>query len=344
MKRLLSVLLSLALVLAMMPAFAEEPVPQTDAEPAPQADTEPAPQTDTDTVGQEIDKLLEELDQWLNGLSNDAQEAAGQAGEWADKKLDELGKGAEKLGQESQAAADSVLEWLEKQWKELTENAGEQADALKGEMSDAWDSLSKGAEDLFSRLNEGWESMKDGIAQFFGKFDQSGKLIVRETILEEIALVEELSAEHEVPISEELRALLDGMKAFAEDPDMELPETPADDKPLTDFLAQIGVDEATFQQLLGERVEDRLTKLGIGAESKGLRDYMEETGIAFNSAALRAQDRLERYASGALEMTEEDVSKAVEILKDWAKQAGVDEAKLTEMILKNLETAPAEVE
>ena len=102
-------------------------------------------------------------------------------------------------------------------------------------------------------------------------------------------------------------------------------------------MQEIGLDDDTFKARLSERFEIRLKRLGIEAEAACLSEYMAEHGLAFTSAASRAQDRLNRYAAGTLELTDEQFDQAVDIINKWAKEAGIDEAELAKRIMDYME-------
>ena len=69
---------------------------------------------------------------------------------------------------------------------------------------------------------------------------------------------------------------------------------------------------------------------------------MAENGLTFSSAALRAQDRLNRYAAGTLEMTDEELEKAANIVTEWCNQTGIPEDDLAMEILQYAENMNAQ--
>ena len=160
---------------------------------------------------------------------------------------------------------------------------------------------------------------------------------IREGLLEYAALIEEIAEEHSAGIPEEIQGQLDAIRQYAEgetEADVKL-----DDGSLESWLSSLGVSPDEMQVQLKERYEKRMTRLSIVAGSTALSEYMTAHGLTFSSAALRAQDRLNRYATGSLDMTEEQIAQAKDILKGWCRDAGVDEKELIRLYMDQIKEA-----
>ena len=323
MKRFCAIMLSIMLLATFIPTMAEEPATEPTIGQRLDAFLEGLSSWIDDTV-EEVEKTAGEVSDWANERWDDVQEEAGEIIDWIKDKADSIGKSAEESGK-------TALEWVEANWKTLIEKSSEQTRGLKSRVDGWWESLSGGAEELFMGLGESWNSLKGDISKYAEIIAIGSQVIVRESLLEAVSLVEDLAAEHEADIPDNIREILDTMKNYAENPETELK---LDDQALTEYLNGLGVDDETFKSLLSERFKKRITFLGIEAENACLQEYMTENGLTFSSAARRAQDRLNRYASGALQMTEEEFNQAVSIISNWAKEAGVDEGVLAERILE----------
>ena len=330
MKRFCATMMSIVLLFTFVPAMAEEPT------------------TDEPTIGQRLDAWLEELNTWIDDTVEEVEKTAGEVSDWATERWDDIQDDAgeiidwikdkaDSFGKSAEESGKSALEWVENSWKDLIEKSSEQTRGLKSQVDEWWDSLSEGAGELFAQFSADWNDLKDNIGKYAEMIAIGSQVVIRESLLETVSLVEDLAAEHDIAIPDNVRQMLDAMKNYAENQDAEVTELRMDEQALTEFLGEMGIDEETFQNQLSERFKNRLTKLGIEAESISLNEYMAENGISFSSAALRAQDRLNRYAAGTLEMTEEEYDKAVEILKNWVKEAGIDEEALTQSVLEYME-------
>ena len=327
MKRIFAIITCLALLLTFIPAPAEEPA------------------ADKPSIGQRLDAWLEELNtllddtaaeiektagdvsEWANGQWQDIQKEADEFAEWIRTKTDSIGKSAEESGR-------TALEWAEANWKALIEKSSEQTRSIGSKADEWWNSLNEGAKELFERIGNSWNELEGNVKEYSELIALGTRILIRESLLETVSLVEDLAAEHDAVIPENIRQILDAIKAYAEGPGAENTELRIDEEALTGFLKELGVDEAAFQAQMNDRFRVRLQKLGIEAENVSLGEMITAKGISFSSAALRAQDRLNRYAAGKLEMTEEEYNKALEIISSWAKDAGIDE---TELVRKTLE-------
>ena len=327
MKRLIALVLSALLVFTLVPATAEQPA------------------EDDITIGQKLDAFLEELNTWLDDTVDEVEKTAEDVADWANEQWDSVEDGAaevidwisdkaDTIGKNAEESGKTALEWVESNWKTLMEKSTEQTRGLKTRMDDLWDSLSSGAAELFEQLEENWNDLKGNISNYAELIGTGTQVIIRESLLEYVSLVEDLAAEHQAAIPDNVRETLDEMTKLSESLDKSDAEFKLDDEAVTGFLKELGVDDKAFQELLNERFSQRLTKLGIESENICLSEYMAKNGLRFSSAALRAQDRLNRFAAGTLSMTQEEYDKAVEIVRNWVKEAEIDEEALAKMIME----------
>ena len=279
---------------------------------------------------------------WLDGLVDDAREAAESAAEWTSEHWEEVKGSAAELAGSAKEAAESAMEWTKSTWNDLWTSGSEAGTRISGTIgswiSDTWNNLKNDASERFSGVRESWNSFTHDAGELIGMIGLTGEIITRESLLETADFIEEKAAEQGIALPEDVKAALQAMRQNADKADGEA-QVHIDDTVLSDFLPQLGLDKESFENALTERLKLRILKLGIQAESTALRAYMAQNGLAFSSQALRAQDRLERYAAGQLALGDDEISQAVEIIENWCKENGINEEELVLTILFLMEKA-----
>ncbi len=324
MKHITAILLCLVLAASVLPTVAEDSSSTAEK----WADL-------LNAFGNLFESLSEDASEWAGSAWDEIQEAAGSASEWTQTHYDDLKEAAAEFADGTQSALESAMSWIESNWESLTNEFSEGADDLKARLNDIWDSVSKDAGEFYQNAADKWSSLKGNTALYTKLLSIGSKVLIHESMLETVSLIEDTAAEKQAEIPDDVRAVLDEMKQFAvEQTNM---DEKIQDQALTDFMKEIGLDEEAFENQLSERFKLRIRRLGIEAETACLNEYMAENSLTFTSAARRAQDRLTRYAAGTLDLTDEQFDQAVKIIDKWAKEAGIDEAALVQKILEYME-------
>ncbi len=284
---------------------------------------------------------------WLNDTAEDVQKAAEEVSGWAEEKWTAVrgtaqdaaewikSKSAE-WGESAQSAAQGAMQWAESYWKFLISTFSEKSASLKNRMSELWDSMKDGIRRLYESLTEYWSGLKNDTAAYGEIISGVTNIAIREGLQEYAALAEELAAGQEAEIPADVQAQLDVMKQYGTDEtetDMKL-----DGEIVEAWLTGLGISKDDFEAQFKERFEKKLTRLSIQAESAAMNEYISQHGLAFSSAARRAQDRLDRYAAGTLDLTEGQFNQAKEIIEAWSREAGIDEKELVRIFMDNMET------
>ena len=294
----------------------------------------------------EVQGWLEKMKNWFDSAAEDAQKTAEDAASWAEEKwatmrgtaqdaAEWLKTKAAEWGESAQSAGETAIKWAKANWERLMAHISEKSGILQERLSALWASIREGVRKLYGDISDYWSGLTEDRELYSEVISDVTDVSIREGLKEYAALIEETAEEHGAGIPEEIQGQLDAIRQYAEgetEADVKL-----DDGILESWLVSLGVSPDEMQVQLKERYEKRMTRLSIEAGSAALSKYMTTHGLTFSSAALRAQDRLNRYASGSLDMTEEQVAQAKDILKAWCKDAGVDEKELIRLYMDQME-------
>ena len=319
-KRFLSILMCLVMALAMLPAAAE--------------------QTQEMTPGQRLDAFLDALNSWMGEASDEVTKAAETASEWTGQQwqnakekvgeaVDWLGSNIDQAGQSARSLGEKAAQWLSENWQ-----------GVENWVSETWNTVKGGSSQFFGMAKERLEALEKDAGKLSQVLASSGRIIVREALLEYADMLEKLAAEHQTAIPENIQAAINDLRKAAYDSTS--PEATLDEESLKNYLASMGVDKETFEQAYEAGLKKRMISVLVTAENACLSKYMAENGLTFSSAALRAQDRLNRYAAGTLEMTDEELEKAANIVTEWCDQTGIPEDDLAMEILQYAENMNAQ--
>ena len=303
----------MTLTLSLLPACAEESEPSE--------------------LHREITEAFTRLGDWLGGAADDAQKAAEDAAGWAEALWDSIREGSAGLTEEVKKGTRELLDWAQQHWQELSDAGVRFFGGVGQWFAEVWGKVSAAVSRFFN----------DDLGSLLEKFSQDGEtmtevmehvesIVTRETAEVVSAFVAETAAARDSAVPEAVTAYLDSLLK----PAQEGGEAP-DEQVLFDYLAGLGVDKDAFEAAISERLQQRLVSLGLQAESASLREYMEKHGLSFSSIALRAQDRLDRYASGELELSDEALQHAVDQVDEWSDTAGVDETELALDIIRRMD-------
>lgn len=260
-------------------------------------------------------------------------------GQWLDEMLNKAGSWLDNAAEEINRASDEAAARTEQQLDALKQSEGYKS--AKAFITDTWKSISEGAGQLWNSISDGLDALKKDSDLMDQVLSVGGTTLIREGALEYADTVEALAAEHQAQIPETLQASLDKLRQSVADL-QENNKTEFDETALEGFLRDIGMDKEAFEKVYGARLKLRMLKVAVEAENAALTEYMAEKGVNFSSAALRAQDRLNRAAAGTLSLSEDELDKAYNILKNWFDQSGLDENELVSRIMKKLDTAKAQ--
>ncbi len=324
MKRLLSLLIVLTVLMSGLSVAAEG---QEDR-----------------TYDNSLSNLLSGFGGWLSNAGEAANQALQNAAEWTENSWNTIQQTATDLADNAKNAANQAVEsvtgaagsvwsWIKDQWSSMTGVGSRMSGDTANWFMDVWSRLAEEAKRFFEDMKNRWESWIKTLEEFKQSYEQAMVAVVRISVREYNAMVEELAAAHGADIPEDVRRTLDDLQAKANG-------QPLDTEPDADvalrFLSELGYDEDSLKTLLETRLKKTILSICIQAESACLKEYNAEHQLKFSSSAFRAQDRLDRYAAGKLDLTDDQIMQASDMITEWAKENGVDIDALGEVILQRI--------
>ena len=289
---------------------------------------------------------LEKFEGWLGNTAEDVQKVAEEAAGWAEEKwtsvrgtaqeaAEWLKSRAAEWGESAQSAAQAAMQWAEANWKSLMSLISEKSGTIQIRINEFWNSMKDSVSRLYENIGEFWSGLKEDRELYSEVISGVTNVSIRESLLEYAALIEDLAAEHGTAVPDAIQEQLNALRQYAMG-ETEI-DVKLDDEALEAWLAELGISKDELETMFKERFEKRLTSLEIQAESAAISEYMAQHGLSFSSAAKRAQDRLDRYAAGTLEMTEEQYKQAKDIIEAWCKENGIDEKTVIQLFMNYME-------